>query len=144
MERKSALCHVVNPGPCRPRVRHVGESPEHVGDDVDDGAAVLFEVLVVDCYGKRKKITFQPAQNLDYVSPSLDIRKVPVRFVSMTAFHPFNFMSPPRDGNCPPPLFTRKSSFPNFDSTSDTAALEWEKMLELKLEQNEANGNQLT
>ena len=41
--------------------------------------------------------------------PSFDKRNVPVKFVSITAFHPFSVMSLAQEGNCPPPLFIKKS-----------------------------------
>ena len=41
--------------------------------------------------------------------PSFDKRNVPVKFVSITAFHPFKVIDFAGDGNCPPPLFIRKS-----------------------------------
>ena len=41
--------------------------------------------------------------------PSFDKRNVPVKFVSITAFHPFRVMSLAQEGNCPPPLFIKKS-----------------------------------
>ena len=41
--------------------------------------------------------------------PSFDIRNVPVKFVSITAFHPFRGISLAREGNWPPPLLIKKS-----------------------------------
>ena len=43
--------------------------------------------------------------------PSLDIKNVPVKLVSITAFHPLRLMSLAMDGNWPPPLLTKKSIF---------------------------------
>ena len=60
------------------------------------------------------------------IKPSFDIRKVPVKFVSTTAFHPFNEISAAGLTNWPPPLFTRKSIFPNSLMVVETRACTWQ------------------
>lgn len=57
--------------------------------------------------------------------PSLQQRNVPVRFVSMTAFHPLRLNDDAGPGNCPPPLLTRKSIFPNFLIVSEISLWTW-------------------
>ena len=55
---------------------------------------------------KHKKLIYMWKRCL---LPSFDKRNVPVKFVSITAFHPFSVMSLAQEGNCPPPLFIKKS-----------------------------------
>ena len=66
-------------------VSHHGKSSEHVRDDIHNHSAVLRHVLAVHWTGKYTK---------DFLGlpPSLDMRYVPVRLVSMTAFQPWRVL----------------------------------------------------
>ena len=94
-------------------VRHHGEPPEHVRDDVDDDAAVVAHVLAVRLPAIVALYYLKHAAAAD-----LHISQVPVRLVSTTALHPFRLMSAAPQGNWPPPLLTRKSSLPNLSSVN--------------------------
>ena len=61
--------------------------------------------------------------------PSLQHKKVPVKFVSITAFQPFRLIFSARLGNCPPALFTIKSIWPNVSRAVLTRllTLKWNK-----------------
>lgn len=54
------------------------------------------------------------------IIPAWQHWKVPVRFVSITAFQPLEEMCSAGLLNCPPPLFTKKSILPYCFNTDDT------------------------
>ena len=66
-------------------VRHHGETSEHVRDDVHNHSTVLRHVLTVHWTEKYTKAFLG-------LPPSLDMRYVPVRLVSMTAFQPWRVL----------------------------------------------------
>ena len=66
-------------------VSHHGKSSEHVRDNVHNHSAVLRHVLAVHWTEKYTKAFFG-------LPPSLDMRYVPVRLVSMTAFQPWGVL----------------------------------------------------
>lgn len=72
-------------------------------------------------------------------APSLHIKNVPVKLVSMTAFHPFNEISAAGDKNCPPPLLTTKSNFPYVAIVVDIRFLCKKKDLPMMSRRQEKN-----
>ena len=62
--------------------------------------------------------------------PSLDIRKVPVRLVSTTAFQAFSFILSAVCGNWPPPLLIKKSIWPKLSTAEAIVDLRRRKNIE--------------
>ena len=116
-------CKVFNCCTCRSRVTHQWKSSKHITNNINNCSTALFFKTLVEHWKLQKYCIVQwrlkmPTKiiSISHIFimsflpiPSFDIRNVPVKFVSITAFHPFRGISLAREGNWPPPLLIKKS-----------------------------------